>query len=124
MRSSWEVAPQTAAKDMSTVKAFFEFCLANEWIPRNPARLVKNQRTRDSEDRRKPPGHFLVKLRRLRRQVNLWRASLGIHGVEVTSSAGTGDGWILRCALFREPIAQHCGTKQKAPGLRRGLVLI
>ncbi len=25
------------------------------------------------------------------------------------------------CALFREPIAQHCGTKQKAPGLRRGL---
>src|SRR5205823_10508068 len=32
MRSSWEVAPQTAAKNMSTVKAFFEFCLANEWI--------------------------------------------------------------------------------------------
>jgi hypothetical protein len=25
---------------------------------------------------------------------------------------------------FREPIAQHCGTKQKAPGLRRGLLLI
>ena len=24
---------------------------------------------------------------------------------------------------FREPIAQHCGTKQKAPGLRRGLFL-
>src|ERR1700733_15273092 len=24
---------------------------------------------------------------------------------------------------FREPIAQHCGTKQKAPGLRRGLML-
>ena len=42
----------------------------------------------------------------------------------VTSSAGTGDGWILQCALFREPIAQHCGTKQKAPGLRRGLLLI
>ncbi|MGB6946126.1 MAG: tyrosine-type recombinase/integrase [Bryobacteraceae bacterium] len=52
MRSSWKVAPQTAAKDMSTVKAFFEFCLANEWITRNPARLVKNQRTRDSADRR------------------------------------------------------------------------
>ena len=43
---------------------------------------------------------------------------------QVTSSAGTGDGWILQCALFREPIAQHCGTKQKAPGLRRGLLLI
>ena len=52
MRSAWKVAPQTAAKDMSTVKAFFEFCLANEWIARNPARLVKNQRTRDSMDRR------------------------------------------------------------------------
>jgi site-specific recombinase XerD len=52
MRLSWDVAPQTAAKNMSTVKAFFEFCLANEWIARNPARLVKNRRTRDSADRR------------------------------------------------------------------------
>ena len=43
---------------------------------------------------------------------------------QVTSSAGTGDGWILQCALFREPIAQHCGTKQKAPGLCRGLLLV
>src|ERR1700691_4379117 len=34
---------------------------------------------------------------------------------QVTSSAGTGDGWIIQCALFREPIAQHCGTKQKTP---------
>jgi hypothetical protein len=42
MRSAWSVSPQTAAKDMSTVKAFFEFCLANEWLQRNPARLVKN----------------------------------------------------------------------------------
>jgi hypothetical protein len=24
---------------------------------------------------------------------------------------------------FREPIARHSGTKQKAPGLRRGLML-
>ncbi len=38
--------------------------------------------------------------------------------------AGTGDGWILQCALSREPIAQHCGTKQKAPGLCRGLLLV
>jgi integrase len=52
MRSSWQVAPQTAAKNMSTVKAFFEFCLANDWIARNPARLVKNRRTRESADRR------------------------------------------------------------------------
>ena len=51
-RSSWSVKPQTAAKNMSTVKAFFEFCLSNEWIPRNPARLVKNPRGRDAADRR------------------------------------------------------------------------
>ena len=41
-RAIWTVSPQTAAKNMSTVKSFFEFCLSNEWIARNPARLVKN----------------------------------------------------------------------------------
>jgi integrase len=51
-RSSWSVSPQTAAKNMSSVKAFFEFCLSNEWIARNPGRLVKNQRGRDAADRR------------------------------------------------------------------------
>lgn len=51
-RSSWSVSPQTAAKNMSTVKAFFEFCLSNEWISRNPARLVRTQRGRDTGDRR------------------------------------------------------------------------
>jgi integrase len=51
-RSSWLVSPQTAAKNMSIVKAFFEFCLSNEWTPRNPARLVKNRRGREAADRR------------------------------------------------------------------------
>lgn len=51
-RSSWAVKHQTAAKHMSTVKTFFEFCLSNEWIKRNPARLVKNPRGRDAADRR------------------------------------------------------------------------
>jgi integrase len=37
---------------MSTIKAFFEFCFANEWIDRNPARFVKNHRTRDGADKR------------------------------------------------------------------------
>jgi len=46
------VSPQTAAKNMSIVKAFFEFCLSNEWTLRNPARLVKNRRGRDAADRR------------------------------------------------------------------------
>jgi integrase len=51
-RSSWPVSPQTAVKKMSTVKTFFEFCVSNEWIARNPARLVKNPRGRDAADRR------------------------------------------------------------------------
>jgi hypothetical protein len=51
-RATWTVSAQTAAKSMSTVKAFFEFCLSNEWISRNPARLVKNSRGRDAADRR------------------------------------------------------------------------
>jgi site-specific recombinase XerD len=51
-RSSWSVSAQTATKMMSTVKTFFEFCLSNEWLSRNPARLVKNQRGRDAADRR------------------------------------------------------------------------
>jgi integrase len=51
-RSSWLVSPQTSAKNMSVVKAFFEFCASNEWLSRNPARLVKNQRSRGSADRR------------------------------------------------------------------------
>jgi site-specific recombinase XerD len=51
-RASWVVSPQTAVKNMSTIKTFFEFCVANEWLPKNPARLVKNQRGRDAADRR------------------------------------------------------------------------
>jgi integrase len=51
-RSSWQVSSATAAKNMSTVKSFFEFALSNEWIARNPARLVKNPRGRASTEAR------------------------------------------------------------------------
>ena len=51
-RQSWQVSPVTAAKNMSTVKAFFEFAVSNEWIVRNPARLVKNPRGRAGADSR------------------------------------------------------------------------
>lgn len=37
---------------MSSVKAFFEFALSNEWIDRNPARLVRNPRSRANADPR------------------------------------------------------------------------
>lgn len=51
-RQSWNVSSVTAAKNMSSVKAFFEFALSNEWITRNPARLVKNPRGRAGDDLR------------------------------------------------------------------------
>ena len=51
-RASWAVSPQTTVKNLSTVKSFFEFCVSNDWIPKNPARLIKNQRGRDAADRR------------------------------------------------------------------------
>jgi integrase len=51
-RSAWRVSPTTAAKNLSIVKSFFEFALSNEWIARNPARLVKNPRGRAGADTR------------------------------------------------------------------------
>jgi hypothetical protein len=50
-RASWGVLPSTATKNMSVVKAFFEFCHANEWTPRNPARMVNNQRGQHNDPR-------------------------------------------------------------------------
>jgi integrase len=46
-RSSWNVAPGTAVRNMAMLKPFFEWCLNNEWITRNPARLVKNPKSRE-----------------------------------------------------------------------------
>jgi integrase len=51
-RQSWNLSPVSSAKNMSIVKAFFEFALSNEWITRNPARLVKNPRGRVGDDSR------------------------------------------------------------------------
>jgi hypothetical protein len=51
-RTSWAINPQTGARCMAMLKPFFEYCLANEWITRNPARLVKNPRGRDAGEKR------------------------------------------------------------------------
>jgi len=50
-RSTWPVSPPTAVRRMAELKAFFEYCLSNNWITGNPARAVKNPRTRDAKDR-------------------------------------------------------------------------
>jgi integrase len=46
-RASWAVSPLTASKKMTVVRSFFEFALVNEWIMRNPDRLVKEKRGRE-----------------------------------------------------------------------------
>lgn len=51
-RASWTVSPFTASKEFSILKSFFEFCLANEWLDRNPAKLVRKIRGRSATDTR------------------------------------------------------------------------
>jgi integrase len=51
-RSTWQVSGPTAARRMSMLKPFFEYCVSNEWITRNPARMVKNPKGRDASDGR------------------------------------------------------------------------
>jgi site-specific recombinase XerD len=53
-RTSWGVSPLTAAKNMSTIRSFFDFCMVNYRgiFTVNPAKLVKNPKTRET-DRRK-----------------------------------------------------------------------
>ena len=48
-RTSWAVAANTARKNMTILKSFFEFAVINEWLDRNPARLVKEQRNRSEK---------------------------------------------------------------------------
>jgi integrase len=51
-RDAWKVSLQTANRDMSVFRSFFDFCLANEWIDRNPATLVKNPKGKAAADGR------------------------------------------------------------------------
>ena len=48
-RTSWAINPRTGARRMAMLKPFFEYCVGNEWITRNPARAVKNPKGRDME---------------------------------------------------------------------------
>lgn len=48
-RTSWAINPRTGARRMSMLKPFFEYCLGNEWINRNPAKPVKNPKGREME---------------------------------------------------------------------------
>jgi site-specific recombinase XerD len=43
-RASWGVSPVTAAKNMSLIRGFFDFCVDNEWLEKSVAAKVKNPR--------------------------------------------------------------------------------
>lgn len=45
-RTSWAINRQTGARRMSMLKPLFKYCLSNEWVTRNPARLIKSEWTR------------------------------------------------------------------------------
>jgi integrase len=48
-RTSWAINPRTGARRMAMLKPFFEYCVSNEWIVRNPAKAVKNPKGREME---------------------------------------------------------------------------
>ena len=48
LRTSWGVAPNSAAKYIEIVKAFFAFAVANGWVGASPAKPVKAAKTKAS----------------------------------------------------------------------------
>jgi integrase/recombinase XerD len=40
-RSTWHLAPRTAGKELERLRAFFRFCVENDWITKNPAKSIK-----------------------------------------------------------------------------------
>jgi site-specific recombinase XerD len=48
-RTSWAINPRTGARRMAMLKPFFEYCVSNEWVMRNPAQAVKNPKGREME---------------------------------------------------------------------------
>ena len=71
-------------------------------------------------NRRNPPERYQNRIRfshALGRSVAVSgkRSRYGVRGSVVRAPSGSPATRTLdQCALFREPIAQHCGTKQKA----------
>jgi len=51
-RASWTVSQPTAINDMNTIRTFFDFCVDNGWLGRNPAKLVKSPKGRDAANKR------------------------------------------------------------------------
>jgi integrase/recombinase XerD len=46
-RSGRPLSPRTASKELERIRAFFNYCVANEWITKNPAKAIKAPQIRD-----------------------------------------------------------------------------
>jgi hypothetical protein len=58
-RATWQVAPNTATKNTTILKSFFEFATSNGWLGRNPARALKGIRNRSGEKHAKERIPFI-----------------------------------------------------------------
>lgn len=47
-RGGWKLAPITASKELGFLRAFFTFCISNDWITKNPAKAVKAGKLKDN----------------------------------------------------------------------------
>jgi integrase len=47
LRESWKISALTMQKRLEMVKAFFKFCIAADWIEKNPAKAVKGPKVYD-----------------------------------------------------------------------------
>jgi integrase len=52
LRTSWGVAPNTAAKYMEIVKSFFSFAVANKWNVESTAKLIKGPKGKAANNQR------------------------------------------------------------------------
>ena len=46
-RESWKLSPRTASKELERFRAFFKFCVENDWIEKNPAKSIKLPKTQN-----------------------------------------------------------------------------
>jgi integrase len=45
-RTSWDLGPRTALKELERLRAFLRFCVENSWLLTNPARVIKPPQVR------------------------------------------------------------------------------
>jgi integrase len=64
-RSAWGVAPNTAAKYLEIVRAFFEFARVNKWIGESPAKDVRNPKGKAAGNTRERMPFTDEELRRM-----------------------------------------------------------